>query len=105
MAAGDTGSLVEMLRRELEASKSVTDHLQFLRNVAAGETMSEPLRQHLVAHIDEEESEHQAHLVRLLPALESFVANLDQPGAKPEDASPGLTVGNLVDKKPWYAAR
>ena len=68
--------------------------------------MPPPLREHLVAHIDEEESEHQAHLVRLLPALESFVAGLDSAPARTAPApSQGLTVGSLVDKKPWYVAR
>jgi hypothetical protein len=112
-----------MLLREADASKSVSDHLQFLERVAAGEPMSDAMRQHLVAHIREEETEHQQHLARLIPALEGLVGRLGgpapqatKPEAKPGTAKPdaagkqagpvsgGLTVGSLTSKRPWHVA-
>jgi len=103
----EAGALVEMLRRELEASKSVTDHIQFLKGLAAGEPMTEATRAHLVAHIGEEEAEHQAHLARLLPALEGFAARLE--GTAPAASRPfapapssALTVGDLSSRRPWF---
>jgi len=88
-------ALAEMLRRELEASRSVSDHLSFLRQLAQ-EPASATLRESLLTHIGEEEAEHQAHLARLLPALEEWITALGAGGAA------GFTVGGLVDKRPWH---
>ncbi len=97
--------LVEMLRRELEASKSVSEHLSFLRQLAQ-EPASSTLKESLIAHIGEEEAEHQAHLARLLPALESYVQKLDSaprsPAASAANTGSGFTVGGLTDKRPWH---
>jgi hypothetical protein len=98
-----------MLKRELEASKSVTTHLRFLRSLAEGSAASPALRDELVAHIAEEEGEHQAHLARLVPALESLASTLEgggsAPPVPPASLAPpgGLTVGSLVGERPWYA--
>jgi hypothetical protein len=88
-------AVIEMLRRELEASRSVSEHLSFLRKLAE-EPAPAGLRESLLAHIGEEEAEHQAHLGRLIPALESLAAALDAP------TSAGFTVGALHEKRPWH---
>lgn len=108
-------AVVEMLRREMDASRSVSDHLQFLNRLASGEPVSPGLREHLLTHIGAEEAEHQAHLARLLPVIESLQATLgggagaaEPPAAAvPASAPPapgttGLTVGSLIDRRPWY---
>jgi hypothetical protein len=105
-----------MLMRERDASRSVAAHLSFLRRLAANEPMSEGLREHLMTHIGEEETEHQAHLARLLPALEQLEQHLGaprptKPAATETTEAPSsessvtvnvLTVGSLVDKRPWF---
>ena len=107
-------ALAEMLRRELEASKSVSEHLGFLKALAQ-EPASVALKTSLIEHIGEEEAEHQAHLARLLPALEAYVSKLT-PGdpiaaalaaapASPAAAAPpapAFTVGGLTSKRPWH---
>ena len=118
-------AVVEMLRRELDASKSVTDHLRFLGRVAADEPMTDTMRAHLVQHIAEEEQEHQEHLARLIPAIEALAAQLgssprseesaeskpskesDEPARSTKPApSPtkGFTVGSLIGQRPWYTS-
>jgi hypothetical protein len=92
-------AVVEMLRRELEASRSVSEHLSFLRKLAE-EPAPAGLRESLLAHIGEEEAEHQAHLGRLIPALEALAASLDAPLDAPVSA--GFTVGALHEKRPWH---
>ena len=95
--------VAEMLKRELEASKSVSDHLAFLRQLAQETQVSSALRDSLLVHIGEEEGEHQAHLGRLLPALEGLVARLEsaKAGSPAPSSSPSLTVGDLSAKRPW----
>lgn len=101
--------LVEMLRRELDASKSVSEHLSFLRQLAQ-DPASTPLKESLIAHIGDEEAEHQAHLARLLPAIEAYVSKLSgaksatAPAAAPSNGS-GFTVGGLTDKRPWFVGQ
>ncbi len=111
-------AIVEMLRREMDASKSVSDHVQFLRQVAADGSLTGELRDHLVSHIGEEEQEHQDHLARLLPALEQLTARLAAQGdakknkakaaiapqatAAPAVPESQLTLGSLVGKRPWH---
>ena len=109
-------ALAEMLRRELEASKSVSEHLGFLKALAQ-EPASAALKMSLIEHIGEEEAEHQAHLSRLLPALEAYVGKLTPrdpiaPSAPAAAAAPGspaatpptpaFTVGGLTQKRPWH---
>lgn len=105
-------ALAEMLRRELEASKSVSEHLGFLKALAQ-EPASAILKNSLIEHIGEEEAEHQAHLARLLPALEAYVTNLTPASlstpAAPSAAmaplappAPAFTVGSLTSKRPWH---
>jgi hypothetical protein len=102
--AVSVAALIEMLKREHDASKSVSEHLSFLKQLAQ-EPESSALRQSLIAHIGDEEAEHQAHLARLLPAIEDFERRFTNatPARTEASVEDRFTVGNLTAKRPWHA--